>query len=75
MVYDVGSPHHQTLYFTSLERTPVDYRCHQLPPFCFMVPLSTHNKLKEEVASLKRAELSRQSELSMLVTRIKTLRV
>ena len=41
--------------------------------FRFVVPLSTHKKLKEEVASLKRTELSRQSELSKLVTRIKTL--
>ena len=41
--------------------------------FRFIVPLSTHNKLKEEVASMKHAELSRQSELSKLVTRIKTL--
>ena len=41
--------------------------------FRFMVPLSTHNKRREEVASLKCAELSRQSEISKLVTSTKTL--
>ena len=37
-----------------------------------MVMLSIHNKLKEGVVILKRAELSRQSEIPKLVTRIKT---
>ena len=41
--------------------------------FWFMVPLGTHNKFKEEVVALKRAEVSRQSEISQLMTRMKTL--
>ena len=41
--------------------------------FRFMVPLSTHNKLKEEVDVLKRADISRKSEISKLMTRMKTL--
>jgi len=41
--------------------------------FRFMVPLSTYNKLKEEVAVLKKNEVNRQSELSKLVARVKTL--
>ena len=41
--------------------------------FRLMVPLGTHNKFKEEVVALKRAEISRQSEISKLMTRMKTL--
>ena len=41
--------------------------------FRFMVPLSTYNKLKEEVVVLKKNEVNRQSELSKLVARVKTL--
>ena len=39
-----------------------------------MVPLSTHNKLKEEVLVLKKNEFNRQNELSKLIFRIKTLK-
>ena len=39
--------------------------------FRIMVPLSTHNKLKEEVSILKKNEFNRQSELSKLVSRVK----
>ena len=41
--------------------------------FCFTVPLSVRNKLKEEVSLLKKNELDRQSELSKLVPRVKAL--
>ena len=41
--------------------------------FRFMVPLSTHNKLKDEVATLKRAKISRQSVILKLMARMKPL--
>ena len=55
----------------------ISYRWHEHPSiasvlnyhlFPFMAPLSTHNKLKEEVTILKRPEISRQSEISKLVS-------
>ena len=43
--------------------------------FRFMVSLSIHNKLKEEVSMLKKNELNRQSKLFKLTSRVNTLEI